>query len=175
MIDPRQLRNALGHFATGVTIVTTLDAEREPVGVTVNSFSSVSLEPPLVLWSLARKSWSLPAFENAEHFAIHVLGSDQQDLSDRFARASSDKFGAVETRPGLGDVPLLNGCAAVFECTTEHRYDGGDHIILVGRVQAFSVCDKAPLLFYRGRYAVPEPETHQVSFASFMRNAMANG
>ncbi|MFN4062735.1 flavin reductase family protein [Parazoarcus communis] len=167
MIDPRQFRNALGHFATGVTIVTTRDAQGEPVGVTVNSFASVSLEPPLVLWSLAKKSWSLAAFEHNPNFAIHVLASDQQSLSDRFARAGTDKFADLDTANGLGNIPLLPNCAAVFQCTVEHRYDGGDHLILVGRVQDFSTTEHPPLLFYRGRYAAPEPET--LSFAGLMR------
>ncbi len=158
MFDPRAFRDALGHFATGVTIVTTRDAEGEPVGVTVNSFASVSLEPPLVLWSLAKKSWSLPAFQQAGHYAVHVLASDQQALSDRFARASTDKFGGLDVVEGEGGAPLLAGCAAVFECSVEHRYEGGDHLILVGRVLNFSSAEQAPLLFHRGRYAVPDTE-----------------
>lgn len=167
MFDPRQFRSALGHFATGVTIVTTRGTEGEPVGVTVNSFASVSLDPPLILWSLAKNSYSVPAFTAARHFAVHVLASSQQALSDRFARAASDKFSGLELGAGIGDTPLLDGCATVFECSTEHRYDGGDHLILVGRVQRYDVHDRAPLLFYRGRYAAPEPET--MSFAGLMR------
>ncbi len=156
MFDPREFRNALGQFATGVTIVTTLDTAGAPIGVTANSFSSVSLEPPLVLWSLARQSYSLPAFEAAGHFAIHVLGADQRALSDRFARAGNDKFADLDIRAGLGGVPLLRHCAAVFECSVEHRYAGGDHVILVGRVQRFETASAdptPPLLFHRGRYA----------------------
>lgn len=156
MIDPRQFRNALGHFATGVTVVTTLTDTGEPIGVTVNSFSSLSLEPPLILWNLGKNAYSLTAFDAAPRFVVHVLSSDQQELSDRFARAASGKFAGVDTKPGLGGVPLLAGCAAVFECTTEHRYDGGDHRIIVGRVEHFEVSDRLPLLFYRGRYACPK-------------------
>ncbi len=159
MIEARQLRDALGHFATGVTVVTTLAPTGERIGVTVNSFAALSLEPPLVLWSLAKRSWSLAAFEACGHFAIHILAHDQQELSDRFAKAGQDKFAGIELAPGLGGVPLLPGCMAGFECAVEHRYDGGDHIILVGRVERLTTRSTAPLLFYRGRYAVPEYET----------------
>ena len=158
MIEARTLRDALGHFATGVTVVTTRGPDGEPIGVTVNSFAALSLDPPLVLWSLAKRSWSLPAVEAAGHFAIHVLAHDQQALSDRFAKAGHDKFASVEVGQGLGDVPLLPGGSAVFQCSVEHRYDGGDHLILVGRVEALTTRSAAPLLFYRGRYAVPEIE-----------------
>ncbi|AWI82094.1 nitrilotriacetate monooxygenase [Parazoarcus communis] len=158
MIDSRELRDALGHFATGVTIITTTDAEGQPVGVTVNSFASVSLDPPLVLWSLAKRSYSLPAFTQASGFAIHVLASNQQALSDRFARGAGDKFNGVDTAQGIDGIPLLPGCAAVFECSTAHQYDGGDHLILVGRVRKLHVDDRAPLLFYRGRYASPDKD-----------------
>ncbi|MCZ2103368.1 MAG: flavin reductase family protein [Comamonadaceae bacterium] len=158
MIDARELRNALGHFATGVTVVTTRGPSGEPIGVTVNSFAALSLDPPLVLWSLAKRSWSLPAFEAASHFAIHVLASDQQALSDRFAKAGHDKFAAIEVGQGVANVPLLQSCTAVFQCSVEHRYDGGDHVILVGRVELLHTRSAAPLLFYRGRYATPEYE-----------------
>ena len=158
MIEARTLRDALGHFATGVTVVTTLGPDGERIGVTVNSFAALSLDPPLVLWSLAKRSWSLPAFQAASHFAIHVLAHDQQALSDRFAKAGHDKFAGVEVGQGLGGVPLLPGGSALFQCSVEHRYDGGDHIILVGRVEHLTTRSTAPLLFYRGRYAVPEYE-----------------
>ncbi|HJV27911.1 MAG TPA: flavin reductase family protein [Aromatoleum sp.] len=171
MTDPRQFRDALGHFATGVTVVTTRDAQHQPVGVTVNSFSSLSLDPPLILWSLAKKSYSLAAFETHPAFAVHVLASDQQELSNCFARAGADKFAGATPREGFGGVPLLSGCAAVFECSMEFRYDGGDHVILVGRVQRFSTQERPPLLFYRGRYATPETEAAQ-PFAGLLR-AMA--
>ncbi|OJU92199.1 MAG: nitrilotriacetate monooxygenase [Burkholderiales bacterium 66-5] len=158
MIDARELRNALGHFATGVTVVTTLGPAGERIGVTVNSFAALSLEPPLVLWSLAKKSWSLPAFQTTNHFCIHVLAHDQQAVSDRFAKAGEDKFGGMEISDGLGGVPLLPDCMAVFQCAVEYRYEGGDHIILIGRVEQLTTRSTAPLLFYRGRYAVPEYE-----------------
>jgi len=158
VIDARELRNALGHFATGVTVVTTLGPAGERIGVTVNSFAALSLDPPLVLWSLAKKSWSLPAFQTTNHFCIHVLAHDQQAVSDRFAKAGEDKFAGSEIGAGLGGVPLLPHCMAVFQCSVEYRYEGGDHIILIGRVEHLTTRSTAPLLFYRGRYAVPEYE-----------------
>nr|WP_211168923.1 flavin reductase family protein [Aromatoleum toluvorans] len=148
----------MGHFATGVTVVTTRNAAGAPIGVTINSFSSLSLDPPLILWSLAKKSHSLAAFEGAAQFAVHVLAADQRALSDRFARSGGDKFADVRPSSGLGDVPLLPHCAAVFQCSVEHCYDGGDHLILVGRVQRFATDERPPLLFYRGRYATADGE-----------------
>ncbi|MCZ4303371.1 flavin reductase family protein [Zoogloeaceae bacterium G21618-S1] len=167
MIDARQFRSALGHFATGVTVITTRDLDGAPVGVTVNSFASLSLDPPLILWSLAKKAYSVAAFEANEHFAVHVLASNQQALSDRFARAGTDKFADLPVSTGLGEVPLLTHCAAVFQCRTECQYDGGDHIIMIGRVERFTTEDRPPLLFYRGRYATPETEA--VPFTSLLR------
>ncbi|MDO9599168.1 MAG: flavin reductase family protein [Azoarcus sp.] len=155
MIDPHDLRRAFGHFATGVTIVTTCDAEAGPVGVTASSFNTVSLSPALVLWSVARNAYSYKVFEAASHFAVHVLDEAQRALSDRFARASADKFAGLGVSRGLGGVPLLETVSTIFECATEHRYEGGDHLILVGRVLRLSVPASAqdPLLFHRGRYA----------------------
>lgn len=149
--DTRALRSALGAFATGVTIVTTCVAG-ERAGVTVNSFSSVSLEPPLVLWSLALTSRSLTLFERAEHFAINVLGDDQGEIARSFAERDRDRFAAVETTPGLGGAPLLAGAIATFQCRRVERHRGGDHVIYLGRVDAFGARpEAAPLLFYRGR------------------------
>ena len=155
MIESRQFRQALGQFATGVTIVTTRDGAGRPIGVTASSFNAVSLEPPLVLWSIGRSAFSYPAFAEAGHFAVHVLDAGQRGLSDRFAQASTDKFAGLEVGSGLGEVPLLPGCLASFECATEHRYAGGDHLILVGRVLRMALAQDAaqPLLFHRGRYA----------------------
>lgn len=154
-MNARSLRDAFGLFATGVTIVTTRDGDGAPVGITASSFNTVSLEPPLVLWSLGRGALSFPAFAEASHFAVHVLAADQRALSDRFARAGSDKFAGLPLAEGLGGVPLLDGVATVFECETEHRYAGGDHLILVGRVLRLSLPEAAPppLLFHHGRYA----------------------
>ena len=126
-VDPRAFRNALGAFTTGVTIVTTRDSGGHDVGLTVNSFNSVSLEPPLVLWSLARNAASLPAFVDSEYFAVHILGAQQEQLSNRFAQRGADKFAGLATERGHGGVPLLPGCSARFECRMTHRHEGGDH------------------------------------------------
>ena len=154
-LDRRDFRRALGTFATGVTIVTTRRSHDEPIGLTVNSFGSLSLEPPLVLWSLSVGALSLPAFNEATHFAVHVLTAEQRDLSNLFSKAGEDKFAGLELEPGLGDVPLLPGCAARFQCRIENRYEGGDHVIVIGRVEEYEYdANSEPLLFCRGGYAV---------------------
>jgi 3-hydroxy-9,10-secoandrosta-1,3,5(10)-triene-9,17-dione monooxygenase reductase component len=151
--NQRAFRDALGAFATGVTIVTTTDRADRPVGVTASSFNSVSLDPPLVLWSLARSSQSCEAFCTSGHFAIHVLAASQETLSNRFARPGENKFDGADWAPGLLGSPLLNEHASLFQCRTRHQYDGGDHVILVGEVIHFTVADRDPLLFHRGKYA----------------------
>jgi 3-hydroxy-9,10-secoandrosta-1,3,5(10)-triene-9,17-dione monooxygenase reductase component len=153
-IDARALRSALGSFTTGVTIVTTRDDSGRDVGLTANSFNSVSLDPPLVLWSLARTSSCLPAFMQAEHFAVHVLAADQEPLSNRFAQRGADKFAGLGVARGRGDVPLLDGCAARFECRTAFRYEGGDHQIFVGEVVVFEHFERLPLVYQQGSYAL---------------------
>ncbi len=152
MIESKLLRDALGNFATGVTIVTTSHDGRN-VGLTANSFNSVSLDPPLVLWSLAKKSSNIEAFTNVDAFAVHILGADQEALSNRFATPGIDKFEGVDFETSEGGVPLLQDCAARFECRTAYRYDGGDHIIFVGEVLDLEHSEKEPLLFHRGKYA----------------------
>ncbi|GAC1626164.1 MAG: hypothetical protein NVS9B10_13830 [Nevskia sp.] len=154
MIDPRQFRDALGAFTTGVTIVTTCDAQGRDVGLTANSFNSVSLTPPMVLWSLSKNSASLGAFVDAPHFAVHILAADQEPLSTRFARRGADKFAGLELERGHGGIPLLAGCAARFECRTAFRYEGGDHEIFVGEVITFEHFERAPLVFHGGNYAM---------------------
>lgn len=149
-IDQRDLRDALGQYATGVTVVTTLTAEG-PLGITANSFASVSLDPPLVLWAPARRSQRFPAFQQASHFAIHVLTENQCDLADRFARSGED-FEGITTTPGLGDSPLLDGCAARLECAHAAQYEGGDHLIMVGEVLRLTQGGGAPLVFHSGSY-----------------------
>lgn len=156
-MDERALRDALGCFATGVTVVTTM-TELGPLGMTVNSFASVSLDPPLVLWSPARKSSRFAAFEAASHFAIHVLAEDQQPIANRFAREGLN-FEGLTYHPGVGDAPLFDGAAARFECTHAARYDGGDHLIVVGEVLALTCSEAAPLLYHRGAYSAIRRET----------------
>jgi 3-hydroxy-9,10-secoandrosta-1,3,5(10)-triene-9,17-dione monooxygenase reductase component len=151
--DPREFRRALGSFATGVTIITTRAADGTPLGLTVNSFNSVSLNPPLVLWSLENASLSLAAFRDAPHWAVHVLAADQEDLSGRFARRGANKFAGLELEEGVGRIPLLTGCTARFQCRNAFQYEGGDHVIFVGEVQRFDRSDAAPLVFHGGRYA----------------------
>ena len=152
--DSIAFRNALGSFATGVTIVTTRDAAGQDCGLTANSFNSVSLDPPMVLFSLARNSASMDAFRGADHFAVHILAADQEPLSNGFAKRGTDKFAGLAPERGAGGVPLLTGCAARFQCRTAYQYEGGDHIIFVGEVIAFDHDDRAPLLFHGGRYAL---------------------
>ncbi|HUQ13641.1 MAG TPA: flavin reductase [Novosphingobium sp.] len=154
MSKASDFREALGSFVTGVTIVTASDGAGRDVGVTASSFNSVSLDPPMVLWSLARNSSSLTAFEAASHFAVHILAADQEELSNRFAKTSADKFAGLELGRGAGGVPLLAGAAAQFQCRTAFQYDGGDHVIFVGEVEAFERSRRPPLAFHGGRYAL---------------------
>ena len=153
-IDPMQFRSALGAFVTGVTIVTTRAANGTDVGLTANSFNSVSLDPPMVLWSLARNAASREAFTQATGFAVHVLAIDQEELSKRFAIRGEVKFAGLALERGESGVPLLQGCSARFECRTAFQYEGGDHIIFVGEVLSLTHSDKRPLAYHAGRYAV---------------------
>ena len=149
----RDFRKTLGAFATGITVISALSPEGKPIGVTISSFNSVSLDPPLILWSLALKSPNLEAFRNARHFAVNVLSAKQQHLSDRFASPLADRFAYIPTRTGLSGTPLLEGCCAWFECTNEVQYPGGDHLILIGRVERFAKGEAdSPLLFHNGCY-----------------------
>jgi flavin reductase (DIM6/NTAB) family NADH-FMN oxidoreductase RutF len=151
-IDPRDFRNALGTYATGVTIITAAAADGKPFGLTCNSFTSVSLNPPLVLWTLVLYSSSLSVFQNASHFAVNVLGASQQALADKFAKSSDNKFNGVDWTAGLGNAPLLVESVANFQCRAVNRYYGGDHVIFLGAVEAYSYNRKEPLLFARGGY-----------------------
>lgn len=151
--DARQFRAALGMFATGVTIVTTRSPEGEAVGLTANSFNSVSLEPPMVLWSLAKSSRSLASFQAATWWNVHVLAENQEALSNRFAGGGGDKFAGLALEDGSERAPLIAGCSARFECRTAFQYDGGDHLIFVGEVVGHSSSDEPPLLYVGGKYA----------------------
>ena len=153
--DTRALRNTLGRFATGVTIVTAIDPDGQPVGLTVNSFSAVSLNPPLVLWCLDNASHNLEAFRHASHHAINVLSAGQVDLSNRFATWPVDRFAGLNWRPGAGGAPLLDDCCASFEVINESCQPGGDHSIFIGRVVNFNETPElAPLLFHAGNYCL---------------------
>jgi len=153
--DQRELRNVLGAFVTGVTIITTLDRDGKPRGVTANSFSSVSLDPPLVLWSQALTSTSYPAFRDAERFVVNILSEEQVELSRRFSSSKIvDKFEGVSHRKGLGDIPILDGCSAFLECKAFAAYPGGDHVVYLGEVENFEHSKRKPLAFHGGRYMV---------------------
>jgi len=151
--NPHDYRNALGKFGTGVAIVSTKTSNHLPVGITINSFNSVSLDPPIVLWSLNKQSPSLKAFDDTGKFVIHVLSKDQIDLSKRFSSRIEEKFANVEYELGSLGVPLITGCSAFFECTTWMRQEVGDHILFLGRVENFNSTEKESLLYYKGRYA----------------------
>ncbi len=151
-LDSSEFRRALGSFTTGVTVVTTYTNSFKDIGLTANSFNSVSLDPPLVLWSLAKSSRSLDAFKSCEYFAIHILSDDQELLSNRFSQKGIDKFSGLDVERGPGNIPLLKGCAARFVCKATYQYEGGDHIIFVGEASSFSYWEKPPLLFHGGQY-----------------------
>jgi 3-hydroxy-9,10-secoandrosta-1,3,5(10)-triene-9,17-dione monooxygenase reductase component len=148
----KDLRAALGRFATGVTIVTCVDAAGQPVGLTANSFNALSLEPPLVLWSLRGASPSLAAFEVASHFSVNVLAESQIELSRRFASPVHDRFAGADWQPGLGGAPVLEGCAAVFQCSADKHLPMGDHMLFIGRVQLVADVALPPLVFQAGHY-----------------------
>jgi flavin reductase (DIM6/NTAB) family NADH-FMN oxidoreductase RutF len=154
----QEFRVALGMFATGVTIVTARSAEGQVIGLTANSFNSVSLSPPLVLWSLAQAAASLSVFSAGSHYAINVLASDQKALAERFASKGADRWTGVAFDEGAGGAPLLHGAAATFECFNRSRYQEGDHVIFVGEVERCTHRHGAsPLLFHGGRYYTEHP------------------
>lgn len=151
-------RAALGLFATGVTIVTARAADGSLIGLTANSFNSVSLEPPLVLWSLAKRAGSLPVFAKGSHYAINILAADQKALAQRFASKGLDKYEGVAFTEGSGGAPVLAGVAASFECFNRSQYDEGDHVIFVGQVErCASDAAKSPLIFHGGRFFTELP------------------
>lgn len=157
--DTRDFRRALGQFATGVTVVTTLAGDGRKVGMTVNSFSSVSLDPPLVLWSVARHAPSFQDFTTATHFGVNVLAAHQHHLCKQFATPSEDKFAGVKCVAGAC-VPVIEDTLAYFVCRVVQQYDGGDHVILLGQVEAYKHQAGEGLVFHSGKYrvAAPHPE-----------------
>lgn len=155
LTDSRRFRNALGTFATGVTVITTRDPGGRLVGNTANSFGAVSLDPPLILWSLARHSYSLDAYRGCTHFAVNVLRADQEHLSARFSQALVDKWQGVEYETWDSGCPILPQALAIFECRLVATHEGGDHIIFIGEVIRYHDNPKGkPLLFWRGKYRV---------------------
>jgi flavin reductase (DIM6/NTAB) family NADH-FMN oxidoreductase RutF len=156
--SPQEFRAALGMFATGVTIVTVRSADGGLVGLTANSFNSVSLAPPLVLWSLAQRAGSMPVFSRGSHYAINILAADQKELAQRFAMRDIDRFAGVAWREGAGGAPVLDGAVASFECANRSRYEEGDHVIFVGEVERCTSRPGAqPLIFHGGRYFTELP------------------
>ena len=154
--DSRELRQVLGSFVTGVTVITTVDAKGQRHGLTVNSFSSVSLDPPLILWSQSLSAPSHPVFRDAERFVVNILADDQVAVSNRFARGGHDKFAGCETDPGLGGVPLIRGSAAWLECKRMDCFRGGDHMVFLGQVERIERSTRQPLVFGGGRYLVAQ-------------------
>lgn len=154
-IDPREFRNTVGCFATGITVITTVDESGGPIGFTANSFTSLSLDPPLVLFCLDRKVTSFGAFSAERPFAVNILSSAQTDVSQRFATTGPEKWEGVEFESWETGSPILPGCLANLDCTIESVHEGGDHVIVIGRVVALKRADAAPgaLLYYNGRYA----------------------
>ena len=150
--DSRGLRTALGQFATGITVVTTRASTGGFVGLTVNSFSALSLQPPLVLWSLRCTSPSLPVFQGAERFVVNVLAEAQVEVSRRFASPLPDKFDGVAHAESTTGLPLLHGAAAWFECRTVSQQMAGDHCLFIAEVERFTASELAPLLFHAGGY-----------------------
>lgn len=152
--DPKAFRRALGNFATGVTIITAEGANGERVGVTASSFNSLSMDPPLILWSSMKTARSCEIFESASHFAVNILASDQMEMSNHFARQQEDKFAGFEWDKGIGGAPVFPNCAGRFQCETYDKLDGGDHWIFVGKVIAFDDYGRAPLCFHQGSYSM---------------------
>lgn len=158
--DVREFRTALGQFATGVAVITASDRQGAAIGMTMSSFNSVSLDPPLILFSVDRRALSLPAMLEAEGYAVNLLSRRQEHLSNQFARALGDKWVAVAHSFGHAQAPLLHGALAHFECAPHAQYDGGDHVIFVGRVVRFSAQpEEEPLIFFRGKYSSLKTET----------------
>lgn len=153
--DSKQFRGALSVFATGITVVTSRSAEGQDFGLTATSFNSVSLDPPMVLWSLDCKSSNAAAFEQVDHFAVHVLAAEQEHVCKQFSTRGIDRFAGLELERGHGNVPVIQGCVAVFECRIAHRYQGGDHTIMVGEVLSLDTAESDPLVFYRGKISGP--------------------
>jgi len=152
-IDPRELRNVMGHFATGVTIITTKDIFGKPFGLTANAFSSLSLDPPLVLICVDKKVDCYACFDQSKVFVVNILSEGQDQLSTRFATKGIEKFEGVAVRQGTLGVPLLEGAVAHIECTLASAYEGGDHTIYVGEIQSVAASGDRPLLFFKGKYS----------------------
>lgn len=154
-VDARALRRALGMYATGVAVVTARvvqGGQAHHVGLTVNSFASVSLDPPLILWSLDRNNGDIAAFHACSHYAVNVLSAEQLELCRNFSHKKESNFRGIDFTPGESGAPVFPGCCALFECRNEKRYDGGDHVIFIGHVERFERHEREPLVFHGGHY-----------------------
>ncbi len=171
--DPRAFRRALGNFATGITVMTAATPAGKNVGVTANSFNSVSLDPALILWSIDKRSTSYEVFAEASHFAVNILAADQIDVSNQFARPKDDKFAGIDFEHGAGGAPLLVDCAARFQCERYQIIEGGDHWILIGKVVAFDDFGRSPLLYHQGAYSMVLPHTRMHQTGEVQRPASA--
>ena len=166
VIDPAELRRCLGSFVTGVTVITVLDESGSPIGMTANSFNSVSLDPPLIVWSLRSNARAFPVYSSASRFVVNILSEDQVEVSNRFAKSGPDQFNGVATTPGIGGLPMIDGCSAYLECRTEATYPGGDHLLFLGRVERIVGSARKPLAFGAGKYMVVHPYDHGVGHDS---------
>lgn len=152
LVDPATFRAVLGRFVTGVTVVTTRGPDGTVAGVTASSFNAVSMDPPLILWSLALKAPSLSVFRAARYFAVNILAEDQGDVAMRFARPSENKFASLPIEVGIGGVPLIAGALAHLECEVDNRHPGGDHEIMIGRLLRTYAAEREPLVYHRGKF-----------------------
>jgi len=162
-VDPDELRRCLGSFVTGVTVMTALDEDGNLVGMTANSFTSLSLDPPLIVWSLRLNSSSMPIYKKAHRFVVNILAQDQIDISNRFSKSAPDRFNGIPFKTGIAGVPLIDGCASYLECKLEASYPGGDHLLFVGRVERIQLSERKPLAFGGGRYMVVHPYDNKSS------------
>ena len=168
--DSKALRQALGSFVSGITVITCTEAEQAPVGITVSSFCALSLDPPMVLWCIARDARSCDAFLQAENFAVHVLAHNQWHLAEQFATQGGDKFSSVPWALSDQSVPLIEDCASRFECRRVAVFEGGDHLIVTGEIDRFIISDIAPLAYHHGRYALThrdEDAAHLMAWQSW--------
>ncbi len=158
--DSAAFRSALGQFATGVTVITTRADDGSLIGITASSFNSVSLTPPLILWSLATRAGSMPVFRENSHYVVNVLAADQLDICKRFATMKGDRFAGVPYTLSASGTPVLDGALAWFECHNRSRYDEGDHVIFVGEVERCgvhaNVTERMPLVFHAGGFHKPQ-------------------
>jgi flavin reductase (DIM6/NTAB) family NADH-FMN oxidoreductase RutF len=152
--DARDYRNALGQYTTGITVITARGPDGRKIGITANSFTSVSLDPPLISWCPSKNASNLPELENATHFAVNVLAADQHPLARQFAMTSQDKFEGVAVTEGIGGLPLIEGAVARFQCRTVERFNAGDHLIFLGEVERYDADGGEPLVFHSGHYRV---------------------